>query len=204
VTRLLLIRHAEPEDDARGRCYGRLDVALSPAGVARAERLAERLQDVDLEQVYVSPRRRALQTAAALGGSAIVDDRLRELDFGELEGRTYDEIERERPTFFRRWMETPTRVRFPGGESYADLRDRVGAAVDDVVAAHPGRIVALVSHGGVIRGALAAVLRLPDERAFAVDVGYGRISIVDWFDGMPVVRLLNGLSADLPTNLGVG
>lgn len=204
MTRLLLIRHAEPEADARGRCYGRLDVGLSPAGVARAKHLADSLSDVELERVFVSPRRRAVQTAAALGGSPIVDDRLRELDFGELEGRTYDEIERERPTFFRRWMETPTRVRFPGGESYAELRDRVGAVVDDVVAGQPGRIVAVVSHGGVIRAALAVVLGLPDERAFAMDVGYGRISVVDWFDGTPVVRLVNGLSADLPVDLGVG
>lgn len=202
MMRLLLIRHAQPEEDARGRCYGRLDVGLSPAGLASAERLAVSLRDVEFDGVYVSPRRRAVQTAAALDGTPSVDDRLRELDFGELEGRTYDEIERERPEFFRRWMETPTLVRFPGGESYAELRERVAAAVDDVVAALPGRTVALVSHGGVIRAALAVALGLPDDRAFALDVGYARISVIDWFDGTPVVRLVNGLSADLPADLG--
>ena len=62
-----------------------------------------------------------------------VDDRLRELDFGQFEGRTYEEIEREHPEFFRSWMETPTLVRFPGGESYAELRERVSAALDDIV-----------------------------------------------------------------------
>jgi alpha-ribazole phosphatase/probable phosphoglycerate mutase len=202
MTRLLLIRHAEPEDDVRGRCYGRLDIGLSPTGLAGAKRLAESLRDVELERVYASPRRRAVQTAAALGVIPVVEDRLRELDFGELEGRTYDEIEREQPTLFRQWMEAPTLVRFPGGESYAELRKRVAAAVDDVVAAHSGRTVALVSHGGVVRAALAVVLGLPDDRAFALDVGYGRISVVDWFDGTPVVRLVNGLSADLPLDLG--
>jgi len=202
MTRLLLIRHAEPEDDARGRCYGRLDIGLSPTGLANAERLAESLRNLELEKVYVSPRRRAVQTAAALGGSPSVDDRLRELDFGELEGRTYDEIEREQPAFFRRWMEAPTRVRFPGGESYGELRERVAAAVDEAVAAHAARTVALVSHGGVIRAALTVALGLPDHRAFALDVGYARISVVDSFDGRPVVRLVNGLSADLPLDLG--
>ncbi len=54
----------------------------------------------------------------------------------------------------------------------------------------------------MIRAALAATLGLPDERAFALDVGYARISVVDWFDGTPVVRLVNGLSADLPFDLG--
>lgn len=202
MTRLLLIRHAEPDEDARGRCYGRLDVGLSPTGLASARRLAESLRDVKLGAVYVSPRLRAVQTATALGGMPTVDDRLRELDFGELEGRMYDEIEREQPDFFRRWMETPTLVRFPGGESYAELRERVSAAVGDVVAANTDRTVALVSHGGVIRAALAVALGLPDERAFTLDMGYGRVSVVDWFGGTPVVRLVNGVSADVPVDLG--
>ena len=201
MTRLLLIRHAEPDEDARGRCYGRLNVALSPTGLASAERLAESLREVELDAVYVSPRLRAVQTAAALRGRPTVDDRLRELDFGELEGRAYDEIEREHPDLFRRWMETPTLVRFPGGESYAELRERVAAAMDDVVAAATDRTVALVSHGGVIRAALARALGLPEERAFAFDVGYARISVIDWFDGTPVVRLVNGVTADIPADL---
>ena len=202
MTRLLLIRHAEPDEDARGRCYGRLDVGLSPTGLESAERLAETLRPVRLDAVYVSPRLRAVQTATALGGNRTVDDRLRELDFGQFEGRTYDEIEREQPEFFQSWMETPTLVRFPGGESYAELRERVAAAVDEIVAANDGRTVALVSHGGVIRAALAVALGLPDERAFALDVGYARVSVVDWFGASPVVRLVNGVSADLPFDLG--
>ena len=202
MTRLLLIRHAEPDEDARGRCYGRLDVGLSPTGLESAERLAETLRPVRLDAVYVSPRLRAVQTATALGGNRTVDDRLRELDFGQFEGRTYDEIEREQPEFFQSWMETPTLVRFPGGESYAELRERVAAAVDEIVAANDGRTVALVSHGGVIRAALAVALGLPDERAFALDVGYARVSVVDWFGTSPVVRLVNGVSADLPFDLG--
>ncbi len=202
MTRLLLIRHAEPDEDARGRCYGRLDVGLSPTGLASAARLAESLHPVQLDAVYVSPRLRAVQTANALGASHNVDDRLRELDFGQLEGRTYDEIEREQPEFFRSWMEAPTLVRFPGGESYAELRQRVAAAVDETVAANDGRTVALVSHGGVIRAALAVALGLPDDRAFALDVGYARVSVVDWFGETRVVRLVNGVSADLPADLG--
>lgn len=201
MTRLLLIRHAEPDEDARGRCYGRLDVGLSPTGLASAEHLAESLRDVELDAVYASPRLRAVQTAAALETNFEIDHRLRELDFGELEGRTYDEIEREQPELFRRWMETPTLVRFPGGESYAELRERVAAAVDEVVEDNTDRTVALVSHGGVIRAALAVALGLADDRAFALDVGYARVSVVDWFGVTAVVRLVNGVSADIPVDL---
>jgi alpha-ribazole phosphatase len=201
VTRLLLIRHAEPDESVRGRCYGRLDVGLSPAGVANAERLARGLRTLDLAAVYTSPRQRAVQTAAVLG-APIVDERLRELDFGELEGRTFEEIERERPEFFRQWMQTPTLVRFPGGECYDELRTRVVASVADAAAIHPEATVAIVAHGGVVRAALADALGMKDERAFALDVGYGRVSVVDWFDSTLVVRLVNGTSADVPVGLG--
>jgi alpha-ribazole phosphatase len=200
VTRLVLIRHAQPEDDARGRCYGRLDVGLSPSGAKAAERLAGSLRDLSLDAVYSSPRRRAVQTAQLLGAPH-VDERFGELDFGELEGKTYEEVEREHPELFRHWMKSPTEVRFPGGESWADLRARVDAGVADVLSSS-GETVAVVTHGGVVRAVLARVLGLPDERVFAFDVGYARVSVVDWFDSTAVVRLVNGFAADVPDALG--
>ena len=202
MTRLLLIRHGEPDEGARGRCYGRLDVGLSPTGLASAEQLARGLRSVKLAAVYSSPRTRALQTATALCAAPIVDARLREIDFGEIEGRTYEEIERERPELYKRWMESPTLVRFPGGESYGELRARVASCVGDAVASHAGAAIAVVAHGGVVRAALADALDLPDERAFALDVGYGRVSVVDWFGPTPIVRLINGTTVDLPSELG--
>lgn len=194
--RLLLVRHAEPEESSRGRCYGSLDVPLSARGRDQAERLGSALAGVDLAAVYASPRRRALDTAAAIAarhGLAVESlDGLRELDFGELEGRTYAEIERDRPELFRRWMETPTTVEFPGGESYPRLRARVLATFDRLGERHPEGTIAAVAHGGSIRAALAGWLELPDEAIFRLGLDYGGISIVDWLGGVPVVRLVNG------------
>lgn len=199
VTRLLLVRHAEPEEDARGRCYGRLDVGLSPAGVAQAAALGEALGALRPMAVASSPARRALDTASRIG-PAVVDERLRELDFGELEGRTYAEIERERPELFARWMRTPTEVVFPGGESFDDLRRRACAAAEALRAEHAGDQVAVVAHGGVVRAILADALGLPSRSIFRLDVGHARLSVVDWFDDEPVVRLLNGSPHDVPTH----
>jgi broad specificity phosphatase PhoE len=195
VTRLLLLRHAMPVDDARGRCYGRLDVGLSPEGLSQAAELGRRLE---ADAVVSSPARRALETAAALGEPEI-DEKLRELDFGELEGRTYEEIERERPELFARWMRTPTEVRFPGGEGFDDLRVRAVTAASELRERHRGAAVAVVTHGGVVRALLADALGLPSAAIFRLDVGYARVSVVDWFDGdAPVVRLVNGTARDLP------
>jgi alpha-ribazole phosphatase len=196
VSRLVLVRHAEPDEDARGRCYGSLDVGLSGAGREHAQRLAASLVALAPVAVCTSPRRRARETAAPLaaacGLSLGVDDDLREIDFGDFEGRTYEEIERTEPELFRMWMETPTRVRFPGGESYADLKVRATRAIDRVRSAHPGGAAVIVTHGGPIRAALAAWLDLPDESIFRIDQRYCGVTLVDFLDGTPLVRLVNG------------
>lgn len=194
MSRLLLLRHAEPSEDAHGRCYGSLDVGLSDAGRAHAVDLASSLARYDVDAVYTSPRVRAHETAAAIsvdrGLEPVVDDGLRELDFGELEGRTYEEIAETRPELFRAWMEAPTSVQFPGGESFADLRARALVSLARIREAHEAALV--VTHGGVVRAGLAAWLGMPDEAIFRLDQRYGGLTIVDWLDGFPVVRLLNG------------
>jgi alpha-ribazole phosphatase len=200
-TRLLLIRHAEPEAEARGRCYGTLDIGLSDGGLRQADRLARALAQNGLAAIYTSPRRRALQTAAALGRvhglAPVVDERLCEIDFGDFEGRTYEEIEREHPELFRRWMETPTEIEFPNGESYERFQARALLALASILERHRGDTVAVVSHGGIARAILADCLSIPDAGIFRIDQSYGALSIVDWLDGVPIVRLINGDAAEV-------
>ena len=106
MSRLILVRHCEPEDDARGLCYGRLDIGLSDAGREHAQRLAAGLARLEWDAVYASPRVRARETAHAVAGArdVLVDEGLRELDFGELEGRSYDEIAASDPEESREWF----------------------------------------------------------------------------------------------------
>ena len=172
----------------RGRCYGSLDVGLSDEGRRHALELAAHLSAADV--VWTSPRLRARETAAAISPEPRVDDDLRELDFGALEGRTFDEIAAGEPELYRAWMETPTRVRFPGGESYADLKARVVPSLVRIWEEHASSIV--VTHGGVIRAALADWLDIPDEAIFRIDLGYGGVTIVDRVEGTPIVRIVNG------------
>jgi alpha-ribazole phosphatase len=190
VSRLILVRHCEPQEDARGLCYGRLDIGLSDAGREHAEQLAAALERHEWEAVYSSPRLRARETAVAVNRDVIVDDDLREIDFGELEGRSYDEIAATDPVLYRAWMERPTSVRFPGGESFAELKVRALEALDRMRAAHEAAVV--ITHGGVLRAGLAAWLAMPDEAIFRLDQRYGGVMIVDWIDDVPLVRLMNG------------
>jgi alpha-ribazole phosphatase len=190
VSRLVLVRHAEPALDVRGRCYGSLDVELSSRGREQAAALATALRNEPIDLVVASPRRRAVQTAAALGRPVEVDERLCEIDFGDFEGRAYEELERDEPELYRRWMSAPTTIRFPNGESYADLRARATAVLADV-RARAGHAV-VVTHGGVIRAGLAAWLELPDRAIFRIDQRHCGVTVVDWLGDEPVVRRING------------
>ena len=190
MSRLILVRHCEPQEDARGLCYGRLDIGLSNAGREHAQRLAAAFARHEWEAVYSSPRLRAHETAVAVNRDVVIDDDLREIDFGDLEGRSYDEIAATDSELYRAWMERPTTVRFPGGESFAELKIRALEALDRIRAAHEAAIV--VTHGGVLRAGLAAWLEMPDEAIFRLDQRYGGVTIVDWLDGVPLVRLMNG------------
>jgi alpha-ribazole phosphatase len=193
MRRLVLIRHAEPEESMRGRSYGRLDVPLSAAGRAQAAAIAQTLRDAHLDAIVASPLRRAIDTARPLaetrGLDVVTHEGLRELDFGALEGLTFDDTERERPELYESWMTDPTETRFPDGESFADLRERALAAVAEIRSEHAR--AAIVAHGGVTRAILADALQMPGRAIFRLDQPYGAISVVDWIEDTAVVRAVN-------------
>lgn len=196
TTILWLIRHPEPEKAAVGRCYGSLDVALSAAGAVQARGVARALAGMPLTAIYSSPRRRCSEAASILAAgrscAMTVVDGLRELDFGEFEGRMYDEIAAEYPEIYQRWMEHSTEVQFPGGESFSQMRVRVTRAVQELRRRHEGAEIALVTHGGVNRIVLAEALAMSSANLFRIGQDYGCINCVRYFDELPLVELVNG------------
>src|SRR5215470_7834467 len=128
ATTFWLVRHASVAG-TDGRCCGRLDVPLSPEGIVQAREAAARLAQEKICAVYSSGLRRALETgqmlADALRLNVTVLETLAEIDFGDFEGMTFEDIQRQYPEVFERWMTQPTNTQFPNGESFADMRDRV-------------------------------------------------------------------------------
>lgn len=204
--RLFLVRHAQPTDDVRGRCYGKLDVGLSDHGRSEADAVARALSGEPVTVVVSSPSRRARETAgpiAAAHGLAVgVVEGLRELDFGELEGRTYDEIAESLPDLYAEWMSSPTTVRFPGGEGYEDLRQRSQAAVGALRERYEGGLVVAVTHGGVVRAVVAGVLGMPSEHIFRLAVDHVSTTVVEWVAGEPLVREMNTPPGRRPSRIG--
>jgi alpha-ribazole phosphatase/probable phosphoglycerate mutase len=191
--RVALVRHGEADGAVRGRCCGSLDPPLSDEGRCQMQRASRLLQRLAPMAIYASPRRRALDSARTLEMAAplIVDERLREIDFGLLEGLTYNEVADRYPDVWRVWMQAPVDVAFPEGERFDAFSARVGLAVAELPARHRGGGLVVVAHGGVNRLILARALGLDPRHMFRLQQTCGAVSIIDYYDDQAVVQVMN-------------
>jgi probable phosphoglycerate mutase len=197
-TRLVLVRHGETEFTAQRRYSGRHDVALSERGVAQAAATAARVATVvggADAAVVSSPLSRCVATAeaiaAAVGASVTVDDDLVECDFGEWDGLTFTEVRRRWPEQLDTWLGSSA-VAPPGGESIEAVGERVGAAVERLLAGYAGRTVVVVTHVTPIKLVLRDALATDDALLHRLFLDPAGISIVDfWRDGAVAVRSVN-------------
>ncbi len=150
MSRLVLIRHGETDWNVEGRYQGQADPPLNARGRAQAQALVEPLRPLGLDVLYTSPLRRARQTAEVLATALHLplhtDPRLMEIHQGAWQTRLRAEIERQYPETFHRWQTAPWEVTPPGGESLRQVQQRVYAAVDAILARHPGQTIGLVTH----------------------------------------------------------
>ncbi len=187
TARLLLVRHGETDSNAEGRSQGRREVPLNARGRRQAAAVATALGGRDLAAVFASPTQRAHQTAEGIAGAAglavVTDERLVELDQGELDGLTPPEMRERDPEFLRRWAEEdPADLQMPGGESLAQAQARMIEAATAAVRAHDRETAVLVSHNLALKTLLCHSFGVPiaSFRAFRVDVA--SVSTVDVHD----------------------
>jgi ribonuclease H / adenosylcobalamin/alpha-ribazole phosphatase len=193
-----LLRHGQTEHTPERRYSGRNDLPLSRTGRAEAEAAAARLTSVGIDVVVASPLLRTRQTAeivaAGLGAAVEFDDDLIELDFGDLEGLTFDEALVAHPLAVRRFS-TEVAVAAPGGESVADVSARAARARRRILDRHAGKTVLVVSHVTPIKLFLAAGLDVGDEIVHRIFLDACCLSTVVWSsDGRASVRLVNDTS----------
>jgi broad specificity phosphatase PhoE len=181
IDQLILVRHGETVHNVAGIAQGWNDSALSTAGEEQVLRLAERLAVQDIGAIFSSPLSRAMATARAIAAATGLQihtvDELREMNYGQWEGRAFHEVRRDDASAYEQWIADPDAA-CPNGESHNDLRKRLDRAFQIIGVsasnggpkASAGRIV-IVTHGTAIRVAATALLDLPvmASRHFAQD-----------------------------------
>lgn len=153
-------------------------------------------EEPGLVSVYCSDLRRAIRSAEIIaaphGLQPIQVPDLRERDFGMWEGMTFAGIKEAYPREFGAWMANPLEYCPTRGENTMDVSRRVAAAVEEIVHRHPGKNIAVVAHGGVNRIVLCRVMGIPLDNLFTIEQDYGAVNIIEFRDGYPVVKLMNG------------
>jgi broad specificity phosphatase PhoE len=161
MTELILARHGETEWNVEEVFRGRIDIKLNETGVRQAKLLAQYLRDVNIDAVYSSPLRRALNTAEVIARYHKLEVKIApgliDFDFGKWQGLSLQKVKNKYKELYAQWLENPHLIRMPDGESLDEVRKRALRVVDEVVAKHEGAVV-LVSHRVVNKVLICALL----------------------------------------------
>ncbi|VTU15933.1 histidine phosphatase family protein [Variovorax sp. RA8] len=155
ATRLIAVRHGETAWNVDTRIQGQLDIGLNDTGLWQARRVGEALADEPVAAIYASDLARAWQTALEIARPRAIEvlpePGLRERAFGHFEGRTFADIDASLPEQARLWRtRDPEFAPEGGGESLLAFRQRVTGIAGQLAQRHPGELVVLVAHGGVM------------------------------------------------------
>ncbi len=197
-TTLIFVRHGYSEANEKNIFAGITDVPLTNIGKQQAELTAKFLSQYAIDVLYSSNLKRAMQTAQPIaeqtGLPIIPNEQLREMDLGEWEELPFEAVMQHYPTEYELWVGNVDNAYAPGGESIAQLRKRMVAAVEKLVTKHRGKTVCMVTHAEALRMLFPAW-----TGARLADVPYvpnSSVTVVE-YEGNKVRVVLNGFAEHL-------
>lgn len=195
MSKLLLVRHGITESNSAHRFAGYSDAELNAAGYRQVERLRDRLVDDKIDAVYSSDLRRALVTAEVISSGHKVDiitcPELREVNYGNVEGLTFEEISRLYPEVAESLADFSLRLKFPGGESFEGFIERASKFLDRLKGHTPSQTMLIVAHGGPLRVLVCRLLGIDLGHWRQIRLDNASLSIVETHSQGAVVSLLN-------------
>lgn len=176
---------------------GRTDVNLDEVGIKQAELLGKYLSNWELEAIYSSPLKRALDTANIIARchkiAVYIAEGLIDFDYREWQSLPEQEAKRLYPALHNEWHNNPHKVRMPGGESLEDVRRRAIEVVNEVISKYQGSVV-LVSHRVVNKVLICSLLGLDNSHFWNINLDVGGITIFNYVDGRFVLTRHNDTS----------
>ncbi|SHK43985.1 histidine phosphatase family protein [Desulforamulus aeronauticus] len=176
-----MVRNGECTLDDKKRFIGQLDLSLNENGIKQAKRLQQELTCVKLNHIFCSELQRSIETAKIIAEKQktvpVVIENLKEVSLGEWEGQTFEQIIRKDAKRFKERGKDIANHRPPGGESFADLSQRVVKEYERILDETTGNIL-IAGHAGVNRVLLCHVLDMPLENLFRISQDYGCFNVI--------------------------
>jgi probable phosphoglycerate mutase len=194
MTDLLLIRHGENDYTRKGKLAGWTPgVRLNEKGLVQAQALVGHLGQAPIKFVYSSPLERALETAAPLAKAKQLRvqklEGVGEVRYGDWTGKSLKSLARTK--LWKTVQRHPASMEFPQGETFRAVQTRAVNAIESLAGKHPKQMVAVFSHGDVIKLLLAHYLGMPIDLFQRIAIHTGSISYIRLTGGMPLVIKLN-------------
>lgn len=193
---IYLLRHAQSEYNEKGIFQGRLDSDLTPLGFVQARLAAQEFLHKNIEVIYSSPQKRAYKTALTvadvLGLEVVVDERIRELSFGEYEGKHFWTLLEEEGELFRAWLSNPLKNPLPTQEDFAGFRHRVESFLWDALEKEHKNLL-IVAHGGTLHALVCLALGLGLENLWNIHMDNTGITHLRYNSGRFELKHLNRL-----------
>jgi len=194
MVELIFIRHPQTNWNKEQKYLGRADIALNHQGKKQAKSISNYLRKKNISAIYSSDLRRAYQTASIITKehslSIRKDARLNEIDFGNWEGMTFNQIQRKYPQLAKKYLSHPLKTKIPDGESFLKFRSRVNKALKEILAREKGKVV-IISHAGVNRIIICSLLKLPLPCFWQIKQDIGAINIIEIHKKANIVSLIN-------------
>jgi len=185
MKRIYLIRHAQSEYNEKGIFQGRLDSDLTPLGFVQSRLLVSRFKKEKPQVIFTSPQRRAYKTALTLSDilqvPLIVEERIREMSFGVLEGRHFWTMFEENKDMILNWLKDPVKHPLPTQEDIKEFEKRVSSFLEDLKR-RKEEVIAVVGHGGSLHGLICLALGFGLERMWHIHMDNTGVSLLE-YDG---------------------
>jgi alpha-ribazole phosphatase len=192
------VRHGDIESGSTLRYWGQSDVKLSAVGLRQAERLRDCLATERIDAIYTSNLQRALVTAKVIASkhqsNVIICNELNEVNFGKVEGLTFNEVSRLYPEVAQMWVSQSLSLEFPDGENFDKFNNRVSKFLSRLERHVPDETILIVAHAGPLRLLVCYLLglELRHWRQFRLDLA--SLSIVATYSQGAILNLLNDVS----------
>lgn len=201
MIKILLVRHGQTVWNLAGKFQGKTDVELTEDGLRQAQMLADRFPVDRVDEIYCSDLKRAHDTAKAIGakfGVAVIPSaELREINFGEWESLTYQEICAKWPENMEDFWKNPAKLTVPGGETFLQVQQRAMRKIEEIIAANDtkegDRYIVIVAHGGINRSILAGFLGMPINNVWRISQYNTAVNSIRIDDGMVTVEYMNNV-----------
>jgi len=191
---IVLMRHGESEYNAKRIVQGHIDTDLTPAGIVQARLAAEALKNFGIQKIFSSDLKRAYRTALIAGDVLNLpvhrDKRIREMNFGEWEGRSYDQIFETDYHTFQNWLKNPVACPLPSQEEISRFENRIKEFFNQLMRQEEENIL-VVGHGGSIQGLLCVACGMGMENLWALKHSNTGISVIQVNNGNISLKLLN-------------